>query len=421
MSAGRRGRDVYRRGNPRASNEPEVLFCPELSLALPKKPRVKHKEEVVHIDGSMLEGGGQILRMSAALSCILAQPISISKIRACRPKPGLSAQHLAGLKLVALVCEGELENAVLRATEISLVPACIRSGEFSVDVRTAGSVCLLLQTALPCLLFAPSTSHLSLKGGTDADFAPPIDYFRHTFTHYASKFGVQVAVQDVMRGFNPKGGGEVRLSVEPLAELQPVEITDRGHLSKITVTVYICGTLSSSLAERCLHTAESIMKRRFTETRVPVQASFTRDDRAFGNGWGLHITAQTSTGCRLTATGNGNSKISPEKLASATAEHLIRDIDEGGCVDAHMQDQLIILMALAQGTSRVRTGPLSLHTKTAIHVVEKMCEAQFSVTKDGNCNLGEQTYLVECKGIGLRNPYFDNVNDEKQVDSNQVI
>ena len=38
------------------------------------------------------------------------------------------------------------------------------------------SICLLLQIALPCLLFAKERSELILRGGTDVDMAPPIDY-----------------------------------------------------------------------------------------------------------------------------------------------------------------------------------------------------------------------------------------------------
>ena len=38
------------------------------------------------------------------------------------------------------------------------------------------SVSLLMQLALPCLLYAPETSKLILKGGTNAEMAPPIDY-----------------------------------------------------------------------------------------------------------------------------------------------------------------------------------------------------------------------------------------------------
>jgi RNA 3'-terminal phosphate cyclase len=47
-------------------------------------------------------------------------------------------------------------------------------------------------------------------------------------------------------------------------------------------------------------------------------------------------------------------------------------LDAGACVDEHMIDQLILPMALAQGTSRVRGPPkrliTSLHLETAIHM-----------------------------------------------------
>ena len=49
---------------------------------------------MIEIDGSVGEGGGQILRTSLALSMCTGQPFTLARIRARRPKPGLMRQHL---------------------------------------------------------------------------------------------------------------------------------------------------------------------------------------------------------------------------------------------------------------------------------------------------------------------------------------
>lgn len=51
------------------------------------------RQTFVEINGSMGEGGGQVLRTSLALSVITGIPFTITNIRSRRPKPGL----LAGL------------------------------------------------------------------------------------------------------------------------------------------------------------------------------------------------------------------------------------------------------------------------------------------------------------------------------------
>lgn len=58
-------------------------------------------------------------------------------------------------------------------------------------------------------------------------------------------------------------------------------------------------------------------------------------------------------------------------------------------------------MALAKGHSRIRTGPLSLHTKTAIHIAELITKVKFNVTEDGSTN------IIECDGIGLENKFLN--------------
>ena len=63
-----------------------------------------------------------------------------------------------------------------------------------------------------------------------------------------------------------------------------------------------------------------------------------------------------------------------------------------------MQDQLIIFMALAQGTSRMSCGEPTLHTRTAMTVAEMLTAAKFAVKPPK----GEvQHWLLECVGAGI--------------------
>lgn len=45
----------------------------------------------------------------------------------------------------------------------------------------------MMQTAIPCLLFANDSSYLRLLGGTNVDFSPEIDYYSMVFLNEFSK------------------------------------------------------------------------------------------------------------------------------------------------------------------------------------------------------------------------------------------
>uniref|UniRef100_A0A8C2LEC8 RNA 3'-terminal phosphate cyclase n=1 Tax=Cricetulus griseus TaxID=10029 RepID=A0A8C2LEC8_CRIGR len=96
----------------------------------------------VEVDGGIMEGGGQILRVSTALSCLLGLPLRVQKIRAGRSTPGLRPQHLSGLEMVRDLCDGHLEGAEIGSTEITFIPEKIRGGIHTADTKTAGYACL---------------------------------------------------------------------------------------------------------------------------------------------------------------------------------------------------------------------------------------------------------------------------------------
>ncbi|GAV05568.1 hypothetical protein RvY_15674 [Ramazzottius varieornatus] len=134
------------------------------------------------VDGSVLEGGGQILRIAVALSAITGRPLRIHKIRAGRKSPGLSNQHKEGIELVGRMCAGKLSGCAIRSQELSLTPGRISSGRFTGDSVTAGSVSLLLQVALPCALFADGPTTLRLRGGTNAELCYVLNYLDRILT-----------------------------------------------------------------------------------------------------------------------------------------------------------------------------------------------------------------------------------------------
>lgn len=89
------------------------------------------------------------------------------------------------------------------------------------------------------------------------------------------------------------------------------------------------------------------------------------------------MVAETTTDCILGGSALGKRNETPETTGAKAAEEILTAFNEGACVDSHCQDQIIVLMALAEGCSKVKVGEITMHTKTAIHAAEKMCKVRF--------------------------------------------
>lgn len=349
---------------------------------------------MIVIDGSYGEGGGQLLRYSVALAALLGKKIKIVKIRAKRAPPGLRPQHLAAVKTIARLVGASIEGAFIGSTEITVEPGGRpRGGVFDVDIGTAGSISLLLQATLPVLAAAESAVELRIRGGTDVSWSPPIQYLQSVLLPLLGKFGLKAELSLLRRGFYPQGGGLAKVVVFPSYPLNSVNLKEPGQLKEIKGVSY-AANLPRHVAERQAAAAREALRRGGFSDYVG-EISIDTDTPAIGVGSGVVLWAEYENSI-VGADSLGERGKRAETVGREAAEKLLRVILSGASVDSHALDNVVIYMALAQGTSVISSNEASSHAETAVWLCSQLTGASFRVEKD------DRAVRVVAEGIGFR-------------------
>jgi RNA 3'-terminal phosphate cyclase (ATP) len=320
------------------------------------------KREMVTIDGSAGEGGGQILRTSLALSLVTGTPFRIVNIRAGRQKPGLLRQHLTAVQAATEIGDAVCDGAEIGSSELVFRAEKIRAGDYRFAIGTAGSTTLVLQTILPALILADAPSRVTLEGGTHNPFAPPFDFLVRTFLPQLARFGPQVEATLVRPGFYPAGGGRMEIAITPVSKLGPVELLARGEDRGRRVTAHLAG-LPAHIAERAFDQFE----KRMSWTRTVCEIV---EHRA-AHGPGFILTGEVA-GEHITETfsGFGERGVRAEDVADAVIDQVRRYLAAHAPAGEYLTDQLLIPLALAGAGAFCATG-ISRHAQTNIEVIEK--------------------------------------------------
>src|SRR3954465_1473299 len=203
---------------------------------------------MIQIDGSTGEGGGQILRSSLSLAICTSQPFRIVNIRANREKPGLMRQHLTAVKAATEICGAQTDGAELGSRALTFRPGKLAAGDYSFSIGTAGSAPLVLQPVFPPLLVAGGESRVRITGGTHNRASPPFDFLARSFLRLLAPMGAAGDRELASHGFFPRGGGEIRARITPVARLGSLSLTTRGTL--------VAGMAEAYIAAVPLHVAQ---------------------------------------------------------------------------------------------------------------------------------------------------------------------
>jgi len=335
---------------------------------------------MIEIDGSYGEGGGSIVRMSVALSALSLKPIHIQNIRAKRSKPGLMPQHFNAVKAVAQLSRAEIHKLNVGSTEIFFKPEIIEGGQFNIDIKTAGSITMVLQAFMIPAAFAYSPVEITIKGGTDVKWSPSIDYLQNITLKILKIMGYDAKINLIRRGHYPRGGGIVNVKIKPLMDLKPVKLIDL-NFDKIRGISHAVN-LPKHVAVRQAESAQDLLEKNGIESKIKIEHT----DDALGSGSG--ITLWTDGNIPLGGSFIGERGLRAEKVGEKAVKEILYHIYKDSALDKYMGDQLIPYMAIA-GNSSIKTAELTQHTLTNIYIVEKIMGKKFEV--DGE--LGEITTI----------------------------
>lgn len=328
---------------------------------------------MLSIDGSYLEGGGQILRTSIALSTVTGQPCRVLNIRKGRVKPGLQTQHLEAIKAAAKLCGAETKGAELHSTELEFVPGKIMTGGISINIPTAGSVGLVLQPLMIAALHADKPVNIKIRGGaTNGKWAMPANYAMRVLIPLLRKMGYQGDMDVLRYGYYPRGGASVSAVIMP-CKLLPLNLTERGDIVSIKGISHASKELEKAqVAERQQKTARKLI---FDKLGIvpDIETVYSETDCP---GSALDLYAETENSF-LGSEGLGERGKRSEDVGREAAEKLIVSLNSP--LDEHAEDQLIPYMAFAGG--KIRAHSLTNHTRTNIWVTEKFLPVKFHINE----------------------------------------
>jgi RNA 3'-terminal phosphate cyclase (ATP) len=337
-------------------------------------PASRGGRDRVELDGSRGEGGGQILRSALTLSLLTGRSFRMKKIRANRPKPGLRPQHLKAVEAASLLGHAQVTGAEVGARELTFEPDEYAPRDLDVDIGTAGSTGLILQTLhLPLAMRATRPVSLVLSGGTFNPMAPPFSFLEATWRRFLAAFGMPLDLAMPAAGFYPRGGGKLEARIAPASPKSYVQST-RGPLIKLRGVAGV-SNLADNIAERMQKRASA----RLAGKGLDCEIDLVRWPGP-GQGAAISLIAEHEDTVPAAFVGLGERGRPSEAVADeAVDQFLAFEAVADAAVDPHSADQILLPLAFSPGRSEFTVSEVTEHLRTNVHTIRAFLDRSITI------------------------------------------
>lgn len=346
--------------------------------------------DVIQIDGSFGEGGGQIVRTGVSLAAMTGRSIEIHQVRGRRTKPGLQPQHLAAVRAAATLCQARLAGDDVGSQFLRFEPQCpVVAGDYHFDIGTAGAAPLVAQTVLMPLAQAGGVSNVRVTGGTHVPHSPTVEYLEAVYIPTLQRAGLDIKSGYGSAGFYPRGGGEIHLQIGGSGTIAPLDLRERGALKELRAFI-VTSNLPEHVAQRGAETVEQAM--RAIGRKVLIER---REKPSPGPGAAVIVAAQCEMG-QAAFSSIGELRRPMEKVAQMPCQEFLRWWKSGAACDEHLADQLVLPMAFSSGASSWTTPVVTEHLRTVIWVVQQFINVAFKVDehKEGGGTVSVSPFIA---------------------------
>ena len=326
-------------------------------------------------------------------------------------------------------------------SQLTYKPGVLLGGKVEHQCSLERGIGYWLEPILALAPFCKDPLHLVLTGVTNNQQDPSPDWIKASCLPILRRFltddtGLELIVSK--RGAAPGGGGQVVFKCPVRKSLRPVQLTDQGKIKRVRGVAWAV-RVSPATANRVVESAKGELLKFLPDVYIYTD-HFTGAKSGKSPGFGLTLTAETTTGCFLTAevqifpvqciflgcvlklfcqvcsnpAGSRDGPTLPEELGTRGARTLLEEVFRGGCADSLTQALTVSLMALSPAdVSKVVVGPLSPYTVQQLRHMKDFMQIMFKLETyeseeeqeggAGGLRIGADKVLLTCVGLGFTN------------------